>query len=87
MTLIEIKRLIALCRKNGIVSIKCDGVDIIFGDSPVKVTRTSKKAAAKAEVVSDNTKFETDSLSAEALLFWSSGDPLQQKLDEASSES
>lgn len=80
----QLKALISLCRKSGVMSIKCDGIELTLGDLPVPSKKNTVKA--KASAITDG-PVETDTLSPEALLFWSSGDITQQKLDEAARES
>lgn len=65
-------KVIALCRKRGVSCIKIDNVEITLGDitSPSKAPRKPKAAQ---EATSDTSRFETDTLSPEALLMWSTG--------------
>lgn len=67
----ELKKLASACRKAGIKHFKSAEMEFTLTDEiPVAPTR-SKKASLLA---SPNTSFETDSLSTEDLLFWSSGE-------------
>lgn len=77
----QLKALIALCRKNGITSIKHGDIELTLGEAPTKTIAT--KDVAKESIATD--KVESDSLSPEALLFWSSGEAMQETLDKAAS--
>lgn len=79
----QLKALIALCRKNGVLSVKCGDIELTLGETPVKQTKNNRKED-KPSALTD--KVESDTLSPEALLFWSSGESMQETLDEASRE-
>lgn len=79
----QLKALIALCRKNGVTSIKHGDIELTLGEIPNKVP---KKGTQKKDQVSElSEKIESDSLSPEALLFWSSGEDVQETLDKVAS--
>lgn len=66
----EIKKLADLCRKSGIASFKCPEFEFTLTlDAPESTYKKKKQKAA--ESIPD-TPIETDLLSEEALLFWSS---------------
>lgn len=61
-------KIIALCRKRGVKSIKIDNVELTLAESaPVS---TYKKKAPSLTPQPDSA-FETDTLSPEEMLFWS----------------
>lgn len=66
----QLDKLISLCRKRGIKTIKVDNVEITLGDPQLKAPRRSKKAK---ETKDDD--IESDGVSEEALLFWSTTAP------------
>ena len=67
----EIKRLADSCRKAGIKTFKGYGVEFTLSDeAPLSNYKKSKHVTAPSAV---DTKFESDSLSEDDLLFWSSG--------------
>lgn len=72
----QLDKVIALCRKRGVKSIKIDNVELTLSeDAPAKQTRKNKKSNTKeAEQVSAtvDTAFESDSPTEDELLFWSS---------------
>lgn len=64
----HLDKIIALCRRRGVSQITIDGVAIVLGDAPESTYKKKQKAAEAAP----DTPIETDLLSEEALLFWSS---------------
>lgn len=66
----ELKKLADACRKAGIRVFKGNGIEFTLSeDAPISNYKKSKvKAAPQADK-----PFESDSLSAEELLFWSTG--------------
>ncbi len=62
-----LKKLADACRKAGITSFKGNGFEFTLGDKP---GAAKPKAAPEA---SGNDSFSSDSISEEALLFWSVG--------------
>jgi hypothetical protein len=70
----QLDKVIALCRKRGVKSIKIDNVELTLSeDAPAKQTR-KKSNTKEAEQVSAtvDTAFESDSPTEDELLFWSS---------------
>lgn len=68
----QIKALIALCRKQGVTSIKVGTIELNLADLPAP--RAYNKAAKKESNVSPaNDAFVTDGPSKEELLMWSTG--------------
>lgn len=65
----EIKKLADACRKAGITHFKCGDYEFTLGDKPEPETKKAREMIADP---SSNT-IQTDSISEEALLFWSSG--------------
>lgn len=72
----KLKQIIALCRKTGVESIEIDGVKITLGAEPSKAPRKTKKAAP---VDDGNDEIESDELTDESLLFWSTGALAEEK--------
>lgn len=72
MTLNELQKLIQLCRKTGVTSIKMEGVELtLTPDAPAPAKPRGKSAAAKAAPEThDKTELE-DKLTDEQLLFYS----------------
>lgn len=64
--LAEFEKLLKICRKQGVKSIQLGGVVVAFGDLP-------KKSKA-----SDESDIETDELTPEQLMFYSSGGPIHE---------
>lgn len=64
-----LKKLADTCRKVGIKTFKGDGFEFTLSDEVPVSSYKRKKEAAKPE--SDAKDFESDSISDEALLFWS----------------
>lgn len=62
--LAELKKLLALCRKQGVKDIKLGDVSVTFGDAP-------RKEAGEV----DDTEIETEEPSIEQLMFLSAGGP------------
>lgn len=82
----HLDKIIALCRKRGVVCIKIDNVEITLGDVvSATPSRRSKSAKAASTPQSDTTPFESDTLSPEALLMWSTGG-FQETAEETQSE-
>lgn len=70
MNLKELKRLAAACRKAGILHFKSADYEFTLSDTqPVRETKHSKSLGNAAS----DSKFESDSLSPEELMFWSTG--------------
>lgn len=70
-----LKRLADSCRKAGIKSFKGFGMEFTLSDEPpmsaYKLTKRQKESARTVTTSSDS-KFETDSLTEDQLLMWSS---------------
>jgi hypothetical protein len=64
----ELKKLADTCRKAGIKHFKCEGMEFTLADD---LPSDSPKAAKHNHGVTD--RIETDSLSPDELLFWSTG--------------
>lgn len=62
----QLGKIIALCRKKGVLEITIDGVTLKLGEAPV----SNYKKKASAPTIKD-LPFETDSLTQEQLLMWS----------------
>lgn len=66
-TLNELKKLINLCRKEGVSIIKVDGIELVLSEKPTTYTNTRKNTQTYPE-----TTIETpDALTPEELLFYS----------------
>ena len=63
--LAHLKKLFALCRANGIASFTQGDLSIEFGEKPMKPSKRN-------QVIKDDYSIETDELSPEDLLFYSS---------------
>lgn len=75
-----LKKLVKTCRELGVLNYKGDGFEFTLShDAPVKAPK--KTAKSKAPITPD-TEFETDTLTEEQLLMWSSapgGQPFQEQ--------
>lgn len=76
----ELIKLAAACRKAGIEHYKQGDVEFTLTKEDPKPKRSSKK---NTEFYSDSDEFESDALTQDALLFWSSNDDVSQNSDEA----
>lgn len=77
----DLKKLIDLCRKQGVDAIEVGGVKIGFGPMPV-AAKKSRKLAAEAHVpggITEDTAISTDGLSPEDLLFYSASGQTEQQ--------
>lgn len=72
----ELKQLAKACRAAGITSFEGGGVKFTLSDLPVKLT-SNKKIEPKQDL--GENIVESDELSQEALLFWSTGDEKNQE--------
>jgi hypothetical protein len=45
MNLKDLTKLIALCRKTGVASIKMEGIELVLGTEPIKYARKAEKSA------------------------------------------
>lgn len=75
MDLKDLQKLIQLCRKSGVLSIKMEGVELTLSEDAPAAAKPRGKAAVKAKATAspdhDKTELEGE-MSPEALLFWSS---------------
>ena len=70
----ELDRVIALCRKRGVKSIKIDNVELTLSeDAPAPQRRKSRKAVALPEIEEQDPSFDSDMPSEMELLFASAG--------------
>lgn len=74
----DLKQIIDLCRKTGVQSIKVDNVEFHLGPEPIKYAKSTQKNTKSMDtfipgVITEDTKITTDELTAEQLLFYSSG--------------
>lgn len=74
----DLSKLIALCRKTGVQSIRVDNIEMHLGADPTPKRAAPKKQAQaptmRSTVVTDGDKIdpiETDELTPEQLLMWS----------------
>lgn len=75
----DLKKLASMCRKSGIKQLKIGDIEFTLSEElPTKTKKSSKQALPEAS----DTKFETDTLTDNELLFWSTG----TKADELSDE-
>lgn len=68
-----IEKLMVLCRKKGVASCKVGEFEFTFSDTVPEPKRRSSRKAPKADVESQQGSIETDGLSSDELLFWSTG--------------
>ncbi len=69
----DLKKLIQLCRHQGVDRITVDGITLELGSAPIKETQSTRNATPNPGIVTEDTSIETfDSLSEEQKLFWSS---------------
>lgn len=75
-----LKKLAAACRKAGIKTYKCGDLEFTLTDeAPTSKYKASKKKKTSAEKVSDvDIAFDSDTLTEEQLLMWSTGDTNEQ---------
>jgi hypothetical protein len=74
----ELKQLAQACRKAGIKSCKVEGLEITLAEAPPVSRYKQRKASSQLLVSSAGDKvdpIDTDSLTEDQLLFWSSIDP------------
>ena len=69
----ELQKVIAICRKQGVVSIKVDNLELILGDLPAKQTYSKRSSPPTLSPggITEDTKILTDELTEEQLLMWS----------------
>lgn len=63
----ELDALIALCRKRGVKSLSCDGIQLELGDLPPKTPRRQRSEAPSDPLAAP----DWDALSPEEKLLWS----------------
>lgn len=71
----ELDRLIALCRKRGVKTVKIDNIELTLGEPVFKPSKTKKSTTSSTfnpELI------QTDNLSSDELLFWSSNPTLEE---------
>lgn len=74
MTPKELKQLVKICREMGVKNYKSDKFEFTLSDeAPAKPVKTKSKSQAVESTSSD--KIESDSLTAEEMLFWSAVNP------------
>lgn len=79
MNLKELKKLADACRKAGIKHFKSADYEFtLTDDAPVSAYKQSKSTSARQNASAPDTKFESDSLTQDELLFWSTGNPAEQ---------
>lgn len=73
----DLENLIKLCRKQGIDSIKIDGIELEIGPAPERVYKTKSTSKSNTNVVhtpggiTDDTQIITSDLTEEQLMFYS----------------
>lgn len=74
-----LKKLAAACRKAGIKTYKCGDLEFTLTDeAPVSDYKATKRKQAPTKVSDVDVAFDTDSLTEEQLLMWSTGDTNDQ---------
>lgn len=81
----DLEKLISLCRKTGVDTIKVDNIELKLGELPYKVPKTTKQPPlAQTDPlvytpggITEQTSIQTDSLTEEQLLYWSTGGELE----------
>lgn len=74
-----LKKLAAACRKAGIKTYKCGDLEFTLTDeAPVSDYKAAKRKQAPTKVSDVDVAFDTDSLTEEQLLMWSTGDTNDQ---------
>lgn len=83
-TVKELKKLASACRKSGIKSLKCEGFEFTLTDySPEKAIKQKlKETSPELKSVIDQ-DFETEALTQDQLLGWSSDLAIQEEQPEA----
>jgi hypothetical protein len=79
----DLEKLLKMCRKQGVQSIRWGDVEFHLGDIPSPVVPTAKRLPTPAPFipggVDADTKILTDELTEEQMLYWSTGiDPAAQ---------
>lgn len=82
----DLAKLIALCRKQGVKSIKMAGIELELGDIPASPVKAAKSYTSARSIedflpggIGPDTKILTDELSPEALLFYSADTPAERE--------
>lgn len=77
----ELRKLIKLCREQGVQSIRFDGVELHLGDLPQKIDKRKYPDLASQSLspggITADTKIITDELTDEQMLMWSVGGETQ----------
>lgn len=74
----DLQKLIQLCRKLGVDAFEVGDIKMNLGPEPIKYKASPKQtvqAALAPGGITEDTKIETDVLTAEQMLFWSSQGP------------
>lgn len=72
MDIKELQKIIQLCRKSGVTSIKLEGVELTLSEDAPAPAKPRGKSATKASAPSLNDKIALEGeLSDEALMYWS----------------
>jgi len=82
VSLKELEKFLKLCRKQGVQSIRYEGIEVHLNEQPLvtssksRTLSSTKKSEIVAETfvpggVSEDTKIQVDSLTPDQLLFWS----------------
>lgn len=80
----DLKKLIDLCRRTGVEAIEVDGVKMNLGTSPTIIYKTDHKKTSEQPTytpggVTEDTRIDTDVLTDEQLMFYSSDVENQQQ--------
>lgn len=72
----DLKKLLTLCREQGVNIIKVDGMELVLEGQPIlKATKSIKTTTYAPGGITAETKIDTpDSLTEEQLLFYSAGE-------------
>jgi len=70
----ELDKLMLLCRKRGVLTIKVDNIEFRLDDQPIQAKPTQPMATTVYQGITEDTKIDTpDSLTEEQLMFYSAG--------------
>ena len=74
-----LKKLAAACRKAGIKTYKCGDLEFTLTDeAPVSEYKATKRKQSPTKISDVDTAFDTDTLTEDQLLMWSTGDANDQ---------
>lgn len=65
----QLDKLIALCRKRGVKTVKIDNMELTLSDEVPEPPKTRKSATTAPQTIPDT--FQSDAISDEEMLFWS----------------